>query len=418
MASLPPQNPCLRDAVEGNESGGRYGGKAIVAPFDETTSSQPPKRAETFATSMGSSARDAGNANSSRPAGGNNAPATGGGDDDESEAPWYKSPDGSFFMERRTPFFRFNFFAYACALGFFLYMCYSITVAFIEQNDSPPTTSKVRVDLEQNFPLLMLCNFEEDLPMLPIKALARNDYIETDVTDSFKPLVCGSYVTDCLMLDVELPAFASVGTGSDKVCGSRNLITVVADVDAAHYTEKPLRGAWGYLSQRGPEAEITERLCSGLFLESRCSTLATVDEGCTEEVGTLAFDEFAASAGIGSLVTLSTETSQFSPDCEVTYTTWNPKVTSLPFVEDVVASYFSNLTDIPGYTYDPNSIILMTMEFTKPRVKETTYNRVSGSAYFGSLAGWLGACSDGWGIISILFIVERLSLFLNERRRG
>jgi len=40
----------------------------------------------------------------------------------EEQEYWYKASDGSFFMEKRHPFFIFNLVVYACALALFGYM--------------------------------------------------------------------------------------------------------------------------------------------------------------------------------------------------------------------------------------------------------------------------------------------------------
>ena len=336
-----------------------------------------------------------------------------GGDEEEDEEAWYKAPDGAFFMERRSPFFHFNFFPYAFVAGLFLYMVYSIAVDYKERLRSPPTSSKLSSDLKQRFPMLVLCNYEEDLPIHPLRAIFRNTLhdIEVDVTGSFVPINCDGAPTECAVLDVEFPAFQS--TENERACIDKFYLDVVADIDPAAYSRTPYRGAEAYLWKKGNRRKVEENLCSDALYYSRCSTLATVYDGCSEELGELAYDEFPVPAGSATLVSLSTSVTQFAPECDVMFTSWNPKVTSMPYAESVVNSWFPS-----NYSFDIDGIILMTMAFTTPRVTVTTYNYVSASAFFGSLAGWFGVCTDGWGIISALYMIERLILYLKDRRGG
>jgi len=45
---------------------------------------------------------------------------------------------------------------------------------------------------------------------------------------------------------------------------------------------------------------------------------------------------------------------------------------------------------------------------------EITYQPVSALAFFGSLAGWFGVLTDGWGIISVMYTLERIILYKKD----
>jgi len=61
------------------------------------------------------------------------------------------------------------------------------------------------------------------------------------------------------------------------------------------------------------------------------------------------------------------------------------------------------------------SWVVLQFEFRTPLVSQTTYNPISGQSMFGSLSGWFGFLTDGWGVLSLLFFTERTALYLRDR---
>jgi len=308
-----------------------------------------------------------------------------GGTDDEI---WYMDSGGEFFIERRSPFFYFNFLACICTFALFVWMGYTITTDYLQQKKSPATSSKISVDFKQKFPMITLCNFEDTVPIQPL--YAGFNIFDDDaqvVTPLFQPLVCDGIVTECVIFDGDLPAFYH----DEKVCSNRNGLFLLADVNANSFTATPWRGAYLFLSTHGNKDRLAESFCSGSWMRSRCSTFATTDEGCTDELGTLAYDEVVVPAGIGTFVSLTAASTQFAPDCEVKLKSWSPKVTNLPYIERILLSWFqNNSTNTTAVNRNVESLITIHLAFATPTVTETVYSPVSASAFFGSLSGWFG----------------------------
>jgi len=74
--------------------------------------------------------------------------------------------------------------------------------------------------------------------------------------------------------------------------------------------------------------------------------------------------------------------------------------------------------DVSQYD-DPDkvkSLVYVYMIYSDNQILRTSSKKVQFSTYFGSLGGWLGLLSDGWGLFSILFMIEKFAmLHLNSK---
>mmetsp|Transcript_19070 Transcript_19070/g.30748 ORF Transcript_19070/g.30748 Transcript_19070/m.30748 type:complete len:94 (+) Transcript_19070:423-704(+) len=89
---------------------------------------------------------------------------------------------------------------------------------------------------------------------------------------------------------------------------------------------------------------------------------------------------------------------------------WHPQGSVLAFNPNALKSIF-------GFTEVSESVVAMEFQFNTPQVTKTWFNPISGQSMFGSLSGWFGFLSDGWGILSLLYACERFFLYLRDRYR-
>ena len=331
--------------------------------------------------------------------------------DEQQEERWYLADDGkSYFRDRREPFFRFNLLAYMAAMGAFIYLAVVITEDYIEQQANPPTTNKVNKEIQQPFPGMILCNRDVNAPLDVLLALfdetGQSDEIDVNIADQIQPLVCDGQSNNCIILDGDFPAF-SADPDDISSCGGANSIAIVLDVNLDSYGNRTwFAGIEGYLFTPGSGADIAEAFCA--TSAPSCQSSVPTSDDCPEDVSAVAFEPFVASSSQGTHISLKRTEIQLAPNCGQTLLSWNPIGTTMHFVPSSLISRGLNVSD---------SVVFLSFEFVGPRVSKTTYNPISGQSMFGSLSGWFGFLTDGWGAISILFFTERTFLFLRNRLR-
>ena len=324
-----------------------------------------------------------------------------------------KKPPFPFFRERRDPFFWFNNVCFLIAFGAFVYFTITIVWDFIKQRNDPPTATNLVTEPKQHFPGFAFCTHQaheiEQPALLPLFAEFDNGVEVVDVASQFKKVECPStpLQAGCWYLDGDFSAFQF---SSPNTCSHRNSITIGLSFNGTQYSsDVMLVGVDGYLFLSGKSDQIINSACGDEF--PTCSTLVPIDESdeCGMEKTDLSLDYFFATNALSNLVSLERTERQSSPWCKESLIQWNP-TTSL---SNYNPAFFlgKNIS-----VADAESAVLMHIQFSSPTVAKTTYNPQSGPSMFGSLSGWFGFLSDGWGIISLLFIVEELANWVRDVR--
>lgn len=324
-----------------------------------------------------------------------------------------KKPPFPYFRERRDPFFWFNNVCFLIAFGAFVYFTITIVWDFINQRNDPPTATNRVMEPKQRFPGMAFCTHqahEIDQPALvPLFAEFDNGTEVVDVSSHFKKVECPSTRLEagCWYLDGDFSAFQF---SSPNTCSHRNSLTIGLSFNWTQYSsDVMLVGVDGYLFRSGKSDQIINSACGDEF--PTCSTLVPIDESdeCGPDKADLSLDYFFATNALSNLVLLLRTERQSSPRCKESLIQWNP-TTSL---SNYNPAFFlgKNIS-----LADAESAVLMHIQFSSPTVAKTTYNPQSGPSMFGSLSGWFGFLSDGWGIISLLFIVEELTNWLRDVR--
>lgn len=326
---------------------------------------------------------------------------------------WYKNPDtGSFFMERRAPFFYFNFLLYAGAMATFGYMAYTITTDYQNQQVGPPTSTILNPDLNLEFPGIILCNLDPDVMIEPLYVGYDNGTADApyDILDQAKRIDCPQYdLSQCIIIDGKFPAFeSSEGPSGVKQCSRRNTMTIIASVNSEAYSNTSLFvGAYAFLFEGGQGAAVSNAFCNAE--NTKCRSLENATDTCDEDSSKLSLDDFIVSSNVGSYVYLNKRLIQESVSCNQYVQSWNPNVQTMA----INPRAFENIFEA-NYTESGRDAVSITLEFSDSKVTEISYNPTSTSAMFGSLAGWFGVLTDGWGLVTVGFHIERLVLYFGD----
>mmetsp|Transcript_18421 Transcript_18421/g.40122 ORF Transcript_18421/g.40122 Transcript_18421/m.40122 type:complete len:366 (-) Transcript_18421:173-1270(-) len=320
-----------------------------------------------------------------------------------------------FFRERREPWFWFNNICFLVALAFFLYFLTTIVRDFIKQKNDPPTATNLNNGMSQNFPGMAFCTHQADQmeqpDLEPLFAVYDNGVEVVDVSSQLRKLECPSTTTKqppgCWYLDGNFPGF--VGTTSPSTCVHRNSMSIGVSLDLTQYSaEVLLVGVDGYLFLSGKSEEIIESACNNEF-PPKCSSLIPIDEECSPDTTDLSLDTFFATNFLSNLITMERTEIQRSPRCDQDVVRWNPQVAASNFNPNFFTKNNITITDAA-------SAVIMHVQFANSYIAKTTFNPQSGTSMFGSLSGWFGFLSDGWGIMSLLFMVEELLNYFRASR--
>ena len=335
---------------------------------------------------------------------------------DDSSSSWVKptdkGPEFPFFKQRREPWFWFNNVCFLIAFGAFLYFTVTIVQDFIKNQNDPPTATNFNNGLQQLFPGMAFCLHQavdvEQPDLEPSFAFYDTGIDEIDITSQLKPVTCPlkqsttNSIPSCWYLDGNFSAFEY---SSPTTCVHRNSITMGLNFNSSDYSsEVMLIGVDGYLFLSGKSAQIFDAACKDMFPPS-CSSLAPIDEECSPGQTDLSLEVFFATNRLSNLIFLSRSEVQSAPRCDQYKVRWRPQT----IVSNYNPNFFAkiNLTEA-----DAENTVLLHFQFVTSDIVKTTYNPQSGPSMFGSLSGWFGFLSDGWGILSLLFICEELTNYL------
>jgi len=306
-------------------------------------------------------------------------------------------PEFPFFKERREPWFWFNNVAFLVCLAFFFYFTVTIVQDFIDNRNDPPTATTLRNGFSQSFPAMGFCihrgldpnSTQPDLQPL-FAQYDNSDENAVDITDQLKEIDCPNLPQNqkCWYLDGNFSAF-------DVDCGGirRNGISLGFTFNMTEYSrEVTLLGIDGFLF----ESQNREQFFSLACPKCTDDTLPT-DDICQNDY--LGFESFFATAMTTNLIQLHRSETQANARCDTKIVQWN--------AASVAAAVNPKFLDGINVT-NSASTVLMDFQFFSADITKTTFNPQSGVSMFGSLSGWFGFLSDGWGILSLLFIVEEL----------
>lgn len=312
-----------------------------------------------------------------------------------------QKPEFPFFKERREPWFWLNNTAFLISLGMFIYFTVTIVQEFINNRNDPPTATNLVDGLSQSFPGMAFCVYRgldpnitqpELIPLFATYDNSENEWI--DISDQLKQIDCPRSPQNhkCWYLDGNFPAFY---TTTDGFIG-RNGLSLGFTFNLTEYSnETSLLGVDGYLFEHFEN-----------FLEvfyPQCAPALPTDYNCRGDYVGFGVESFFASATTNNLIQLRRSETQAHPRCDTTLFNWNPSI-----VNAIVNPTWLDAMNITITDEDSTSTVLMDIQFYNFDISKTTFNPQSGVSMFGSLSGWFGFLSDGWGILSLLFIVEEL----------
>ncbi len=310
-----------------------------------------------------------------------------------------RKPEFPFFKERRAPWYWLNIIAFVACFASFLYFTVTIIQEFIRNRNNPPTATTLRDGLSQSFPAMPFCirrGIDKNQPDLkPLYASFDSDDDNlVDITDQLKPMNCKGIPQNqrCWYLDGTYPAF---DTGA---CTKRNGISVGFTFNKTEYSrEVQLLGIDGFLFAPQVREQLFDLACRNEGV--KCAG-GMVPHG--DKCQGLGFESFFASTSTTNLIQLHRSESEASVNCDAKIVQWNHNTvavnTNPNFLDDKL-----NVT-----VSDSSSTVLMDFQFFSADIQQTTFNPQSGVSLLGSLSGWFGFLSDGWGILSLLYIIEEL----------
>lgn len=136
--------------------------------------------------------------------------------------------------------------------------------------------------------------------------------------------------------------------------------------------------------------------CAGGILRADKSA-----QECPPKSTWVGFESFFATTNMNNLIQLHRSEEEVSAQCDATIVQWNHTQVAANNINKRFLADKMNVT-IP----DPESTVIMDFQFFSADIKRTTYNPQNGVTLLGSLSGWFGFLSDGWGILSLLFIAK------------
>lgn len=310
-----------------------------------------------------------------------------------------RNPDFPFFRERREPWYWLNIIAFCACFASFLYFTVIIIQDFIRNRNDPPTSTTLRNGLSQSFPAMAFCihrgidKSQPDLKSLYASFDNADDNL-VDITDQLKPIDCKSDPQNhkCWYLDGTYPAFDIAD------CIKRNGISVGFTFNRTEYSRGvQLLGIDGFLFEPQDRDTLFGLACRNEGFKCAGGMIPRGDK-CQG----LEYESFFATTSTTNLIQLHRSESEVSVSCDAKIVRWN-------HVTAAVNTNPNFLGDQLNVTIsDSASTVLMDFQFFSADIKHTTFAPQSGVSLFGSLGEWFGFLSDGWGLLSLLFIIEEI----------
>jgi len=364
-------------------------------------------------------------------------------DDEDGEA-WVKptdvNPKFPFGHTRRAPYFWFNRCCFVFSFVLFWYFAIQIYKQYFEQMRHPPTSRNYVSGTDQEFPGMAFCLHQtsktEQPPLEPLWAsLDHGGPDQLNILESFQAVDCATSTsgrplnaTDqnkCWYLKDGFAAFNTSAVYENESCAHVNDLSVAFYFNISEYSPFPLLvGLDGYLFPQAKAQVVVDRICEAMNnpYTRQCSNCMTHPEseheldkqGCRK---TLHIDQFYATNRLVNLITLQRRESQTSPKCSVMDKVhWDPQtVVSNRNVNYQIPKNPRNITTLSN-EQELESTIMMSFRFRDGDIDTTNFNFQSFGTMFGALGGWWGFLSDGYGYISVLFMVEELINYFRATR--
>lgn len=332
--------------------------------------------------------------------------ASNGGDNENDDFPFYPFP---------------NLLIYLAFAGLFLYLAIGIIIEYVQSQRNPPAIVEFLTDETQLLPGFVLCNYDFAVPLSAVVSTSllsqqltgggTATYFGTDGSPSSFPvpyerhLECPGIGTidSCLVFDVPLRAFVE----TDQ-CVERIPLSIAMELNTSAYSPfPPGLGAFGYLFDSEPYADIggvpQELLCAEQALASCAGAGSNSDvDSITCNLPTQT--EVAAPAGSITYLKL-TRMETKNTQCNKYETTWSTSAQN--------ARLNPQFLSMLGMESDPDEYAFLTLEVSSSTFRHISYRSISWKAMFGSIAGWFGALSDGWGVITVILMLQ--ATFLRRR---
>ena len=322
------------------------------------------------------------------------------------------------------PFYPFpNLIIYLGFAGLFLYLAIGIIIEYVESRRNPPAVVEFFTDKTQLLPGFVLCNYDFSVPLSSyvytsllseqtIGGAGNLTYYGTDGTTSAFPvpyekhLECPGVGTieSCLVFDMPLDAFVET-----DLCTERISLNIALTLNTSAYSPFAMGlGTIGYLFDTEPYADIggvpQELLCAEQALASCAGT------GSNNDVDSISCNlptqtEVSAPAGSATILKL-TRMETKNTKCNKYETTWSSSTQS--------ARLNPQFLSMLGYESDADEYAFLSLEVSSSTFRQISYRPISWKAMFGSIAGWFGALSDGWGIITLILMLQ--ATFLRRKQ--
>mmetsp|Transcript_6791 Transcript_6791/g.15203 ORF Transcript_6791/g.15203 Transcript_6791/m.15203 type:complete len:402 (-) Transcript_6791:42-1247(-) len=298
----------------------------------------------------------------------------------------------------------FNILILLALFGFFIFNAQNIIKDYLESQKNPPSSIKVVDGEEILFPVILICNSIYNVNMSyvgegPLYSGANcSDVQGCDSYFGWVNITSTGGNSDrqhCLLVDASsLPGVHSLDN-LDLTNGTRfETLQISLDIDdLASTPDDPFVGVEIYVYSKITYEDIGPVLVPETSTETvvnQQALLALADGG--NIAGVLQYSAFKL-----SLVKTEVANEALSPFHAYTLNTasapLNPK-----FLK----------TD---------SMIVLEFAFSSSRVTTISFAPSSFSSFFGSLGGWIGVCSDGWGVLTLVFFFEKLFLRTTRARQ-
>mmetsp|Transcript_11509 Transcript_11509/g.18718 ORF Transcript_11509/g.18718 Transcript_11509/m.18718 type:complete len:421 (-) Transcript_11509:278-1540(-) len=290
----------------------------------------------------------------------------------------------------------FNIVVMLVLFGFFIFNAMNIINDYISALSNPPATVKVEDGVQINFPVFLICNSLADVE------LKFMDTTDSNVTYSDKDCLdvpgCNYFFgwfthqdkTESHCLLIETGSLAGVQRDSDADnSGNFENIQVYLDTNDTQATDQDaFIGVEINVFSNKTYADIGPVLSPTGPIQNQSDLIDNSDGGNI------------AGAGLYGVLKLSLSKTDVYQDPQAPYYDYTFNSASAPLNRKFTSS---------------GSAMLLEFSFSSSRITTISYAPSSFSSFFGSLGGWMGVCSDGWAVLTLVFVLEKV--FLRSRKK-
>uniref|UniRef100_A0A7S2ZX45 Uncharacterized protein n=1 Tax=Rhodosorus marinus TaxID=101924 RepID=A0A7S2ZX45_9RHOD len=344
-------------------------------------------------------------------------------DNEELPPRWQQKLYLKTHMFRRTlgPFLWLNIPMYLACFGLFVYFTVNIVNDYVDEQENPRTVVSTINEPFQDFPGMLICNNSPNADLtliaaffLPQAILADTglnvDLSEFSLASQMVPVQINcpgaeEQTTYCYRLTDSIPAYGY--QSGDSVCQGENELLFYFDINPDFYDSSTSALGVSAVLANSSVIEVLN-FCE---LNVCTTTGAALEDPCNgaNEINDPAFDILYATVNAETLVTLEKSVTEDLLSCGRSFIRWNPvtivsvpnpKFTALVLGDETVA----------------RRLIQLRVRFRSPFIQTTRFESQSFASMIGSMAGWFGFLSDGWGVISLLFMLEKLYVHLTKHK--